>query len=1015
MGNQGTKIWTLGAFFVISLMLIAGLFSSTVMAHPDGHNVGLGVDPNHGPGTIAVKLGTVDSDGDFREKRSGKYYFAPEAARQALQFTYEVEAADATDHTFRLQVPTGFTIGNGHVRITEYDIGPADILFQTDRRGNILDDEGEATDEDLTTSDYVSDDDRIEIDLTNDDIVNVEVELGRDWSDGGRLVVIFGNVTVPALANTDGITEGRYTFITRSSDAALEDGNNLNDLDNDDDHLAAQPVVFVSNTDGAGSVGWTVLTLNKNPDGEVVISGTPETYQAIADERADDFIADGIHPGISRVLQFTYTNDVSETVSDKVDADDADEVIRNNNMAGGQVRLEIPRDWTVSKNYIKVLDGAIILYETDDEGFDVAAPDSEDDEDRVKVSASRGGNVSSVTVNLDDAWAEDDADLVVTFGEVSIPSDSGDYVFTTESKGSANGSFTDLDTSPTVKVGNIDPGMGKVTIEPERVYEGQTKVDYTITFEATGPMYNSYVHITVPMTLSEPTTDRETGGDPSEGYVRVSGTGSVRLGIGDLDPVFIVEYDSDGDDITADDNHNIVIAIEEMDSGEKVVVEYDNVTVADGAPANASETQFRVATSTRPLPTTDEDLLGLDASKSYVGIEVAEYSITAVPDSTDNEFVRLFTFADSNDADETDFDSIKLVVLMDGWTYSEAGSGKMAADPKVLEKGSANEDITLTYTADTDLQGLRLNIGIPSGLIETVLTEDRDDGQVTGDGDEKTELAADSNEIRWNRAGKKIDDEATFDTTINNVAITDSTDVYTFTTMVNGDAIGTPGGEGDENLAKVTVVGTGEDVDFEIINLDNDNSIRSPEFPARSMQQIGFRFTLTNTSIEAGGKVSLTLPKDWSKPEKVDDDGEVAKGKTAVGIEGLNNKTTRIDPATPDATDKTDFLVLDTSGQTITVDVKQTLDEGEDITIQYGAEYEVEKDEEIELHIREAMIQADAATGDDKAEITAVFKAAEGMNTYDLDTIEVEVTNIEDGAGSAMINETEINAGSTDQ
>ena len=50
---------------------------------------------------------------------------------------------------------------------------------------------------------------------------------------------------------------------------------------------------------------------------------------------------------------------------------------------------------------------------------------------------------------------------------------------------------------------------------------------------------------------------------------------------------------------------------------------------------------------------------------------------------------------------------------MDGWTYSEAGSGMMAASPKVLEKGSANEDITLTYTADTDLQGLKLEITIP--------------------------------------------------------------------------------------------------------------------------------------------------------------------------------------------------------------------------------------------------------------------------------------------------------------
>ena len=70
---------------------------------------------------------------------------------------------------------------------------------------------------------------------------------------------------------------------------------------------------------------------------------------------------------------------------------------------------------------------------------------------------------------------------------------------------------------------------------------------------------------------------------------------------------------------------------------------------------------------------------------------------------------------------------------MDG-PHSESGSGMMTADPKVLEKGSANEDITLTYTADTDLQYLRLNIEIPSGLIETTLTKDRGDGQVTGDG-----------------------------------------------------------------------------------------------------------------------------------------------------------------------------------------------------------------------------------------------------------------------------------------
>ena len=175
----------------------------------------------------------------------------------------------------------------------------------------------------------------------------------------------------------------------------------------------------------------------------------------------------------------------------------------------------------------------------------------------------------------------------------------------------------DIPRLPSVMVGNIDPGMGTVTITPEKVYEGQTKVDYTITFEATGPMYDSYIHIRVPQTLgavSTPTTDREdTDGDPSKGYVRVLGTGSVRLGIGDTDPVSIIEYTVPVGDIESN-SMGILIAIEEMDSGEKVVVEYDNVTVGRDAPATPANSQFIVATSTRPVPASSDhdDHFGLN-------------------------------------------------------------------------------------------------------------------------------------------------------------------------------------------------------------------------------------------------------------------------------------------------------------------------------------------------------------------------------------------------------------------
>ena len=53
MGNQGTKHWKFSAFFVVSLMLIAGLFSNAAMAAPDD-----------GEGTVAVQwqAATVTTD-----------------------------------------------------------------------------------------------------------------------------------------------------------------------------------------------------------------------------------------------------------------------------------------------------------------------------------------------------------------------------------------------------------------------------------------------------------------------------------------------------------------------------------------------------------------------------------------------------------------------------------------------------------------------------------------------------------------------------------------------------------------------------------------------------------------------------------------------------------------------------------------------------------------------------------------------------------------------------------------
>ena len=55
-----------------------------------------------------------------------------------------------------------------------------------------------------------------------------------------------------------------------------------------------------------------------------------------------------------------------------------------------------------------------------------------------------------------------------------------------------------------------------------------------------------------------------------------------------------------------------------------------------------------------------------------------------------------------------------------------------------------------------------------------------------------------------------------------------------------GGVVGTP--------ASIIVVGTGEDVDFEIVDLGG-SSDPSPSYPAGSRQMIGFKFTARNTKV----------------------------------------------------------------------------------------------------------------------------------------------------------------------
>ena len=83
MGNRGMTNWKLGAFFIMSLMLVAAVFSSTAMAAADD-----------GKGTVTVTTGPTADTGidpvptDLATAPTGTEAIPAGSKNNALQFTY---------------------------------------------------------------------------------------------------------------------------------------------------------------------------------------------------------------------------------------------------------------------------------------------------------------------------------------------------------------------------------------------------------------------------------------------------------------------------------------------------------------------------------------------------------------------------------------------------------------------------------------------------------------------------------------------------------------------------------------------------------------------------------------------------------------------------------------------------------------------------------------------------------------------------------------------------------------
>ena len=190
MGNRGIQ---LSVFFVIGLMLIAGLFSNTAMA-ADGD----------GKGTVTGTWGTINADdGGFEAADTGVNLNAG-ATAQALQFQYQAATESADPDNSITDDDTAIGMAGGKVRIQFPGGGwkvsaksitvtdGVDSIYVTDADGKVTDDE-DASEEKRVA---FTADSRITVDLDS--------LWGSGRTDPARmLTIILGDVTVGIPSKLD--------------------------------------------------------------------------------------------------------------------------------------------------------------------------------------------------------------------------------------------------------------------------------------------------------------------------------------------------------------------------------------------------------------------------------------------------------------------------------------------------------------------------------------------------------------------------------------------------------------------------------------------------------------------------------------------------------------------------------------------------------------------------------------------------------------------------------------------
>ena len=617
MGNQGTKNWKLTAFFAISLMLIAGLFSNAAIA-------------GNGDGTITVgwsdeattddpPINSYDTTPDGATTTTDITPPLPAGSRgNSLKFTYTVPITTSmAGGMLQILIPAGWTQPKIAVDVAGTPVDEK-TLYQnvtiTSKGATLYDTDGTAQDADfiaLTVAQKASLVASYGSVLIDD--AKIEVTLGSNWFNGGVLVITLGNVQtdIPsslrvAATGVDVEAVGyypaytAYTFEARS----MERNGRLVRLRPSTDNPSPQPRVRVGNILGTRLVD-SLDTFVDTTSREVAV--TPATsYPGEEHDYIVTFTAPG--PMYGHVLEVTLPEDA---------------------------RLNLLPEGTTVADQISVrAPGALVAF---DAAMETALTADADTVVYgitgrvVTIGLTRINKGQKVTVTLRDA--------TVAAPTATAP-DGSEFAVTTRPAPD----FTDTPPAVTKRTGGafaLLPGSGTLAVSPDSAKANAVVSRITLTYTASTSLMNAQLQITVP-----------------EGIMASAKTGEADLDDDDatLEPIFRLMRDPKKKGyISSPDSKGAEPDIgystegtsrHDLEEGTPTTITWNSVTLAKDKTFRTYITGVRVQDDGGTLPFTAQVTQGTAALAALSDANVADARFYVIV--TENEDVTFEAAADKH-------------------------------------------------------------------------------------------------------------------------------------------------------------------------------------------------------------------------------------------------------------------------------------------------------------------------------------------------------------------------------